>query len=167
MSSAGLGTAIVRLIAVYALVPFSQVLGNSLAVLLDGVPTGALVTASALHAAVLLLLSLLLWLLAPAIGQKLGGSLGPSDRPPLDADAIAGVGFAILGVLLVVLAAGSLVEAWAYLAFSHTAPGFPPAVLGPSETALIYSGIAQLVLGLLVFLGRRGLARLAYAVRHA
>jgi hypothetical protein len=149
----------VRLIAVYTLVPAFSFASNL--VLQTNVPLFPVLV----QVLFMLIAGALLWFAAPAIGAGFEGSRESLQGLGLDLRALAQVGFGVVGMVLVVQAGAGLVQAIVYLAVGQAPVGL---ATGPSPMYLgeLGWGVAQLVLGTSVFLGRRGLARLISAVRN-
>jgi hypothetical protein len=150
----------VRLIALYSLIPtlFNVEQAIEQTMVPSGLPALALPPAFATLA-----LALVLWLAAPAIGRAMSWSQEPLQGLGLDLLAVAQVGFAALGLLLAVLSTAGFVQALtAHLAtIGYSPPGVPAVFQGE-----LAGTAAQIVLGICVFLGRRGLARVVTAVRN-
>jgi len=151
---------VIRCIAVYAVVPFINSLANWLTIVVDsGAIQGPLLVATLVR----LLLVLVLWLLAPALGRRLVPA--PSAEPPRNVpglDEIAVLGFGLVGLTL---AAPALANIAVYVADVVTASR----MLGTLavSTGTLWGGIVQLLIGFGVFVGSRALGRAFVAVRRA
>ena len=152
---------VIRCIAVYAVVPFINSLANWLTIALDpstpGIDRSPLLVATLVR----LLLVLLLWLLAPALGRR----LAPAAEPPRHApglDEIAPFCFGLVGLTLAVLA---LVNIAVYVADIVTVSPLLGTIA--VSTGTLWGGIVQLLIGIGVFVGSRALGRAFVALRRA
>jgi hypothetical protein len=150
---------VIRCIAVYAVVPFVNSLADWLTIVFEsGAPASAqvpLLVATLLR----LVLVVLLWLLAPAIGRRLA-TVGQSPHAALGLGDIAPLGFGLVGLTLAVLALPNIAVGAADLL--STSGMLPALGAGP-----LWGGIVQLVAGLGVFVGGPAIARAFVAVRRA
>ncbi len=164
MTPKDLATLAVRLIALYALVPtvfnIEQIVEQ--AMFTSGLPPLTMILPPAVAT---LALAIALWFAAPAIGRAMSWSKDPLNGLGLDLLALAQVGFATLGLLLAVLSTAGFVQALT----AHLAQ--PSYGYAPSGVQALFQGelagtAVQIVLGMAIFLGRRGLARVFAAVRN-
>lgn len=165
MSPRAVATMAVRLIAVYALIPFAGTVGSVLNTLLlasyDHLPS-SMIVANSMRSILLLVASIVLWALARPLGQAITPQEGQMGKGNFDLPSLAAVGFGITGVVLVVLGAANLAMGPAL------AGTVPVQMAGVAQTGIgfLYSGLVEVVLGLLVFVGRSGLGRVLSAARR-
>ncbi len=148
---------VIRCIAVYAVVLFINSLANWLTIAFTGGIQGPLLVATLVR----LLLVLLLWLLAPALGRR----LVPAAEPPRNApglDEMAPLGFGLVGLTLAVLALANIAVGVADMVMTPHMVEMPPV-----GTGTLWGGIVQLLIGFGVFVGSRAIGRAFVAVRRA
>lgn len=160
MSAKDIAVMGVRLIAVYTLVPaFSFASSLMLQTNLPILPV-------LLQALFMVAAGAVLWLAAPAIALGINKSTEPLQGLGVDLRSLAQVGFGIVGVLLMVQAGSSLVQAVIHLVGVQAAQmAYDPGIAAMYRGELGWAA-AQLVLGAAVFVGRRGLAQAIAAVRN-
>ena len=154
---------VIRCIAVYAVVPLISDLANLLAVVLDsGVMPTQLLVADGAASLMRLLLVVLLWLFAPPLSRWIApAAASPHGVPELE--AIAPLGFGLVGLTLAVLALSGIAFGIADLA----TPSPVLSGMSPEGVASLWGGIAQLLVGLGAFVGSRALGSVFTAVRRA
>ena len=149
---------VVRCIAVYAVVPFTSSLANWLAIISQ--PGGGFGDALLAAAVMRLLLVVVLWLLAPALGRSIGAA-GDAAKGIPGLEELAPLGFGIAGLVLSVFAMASVTMGIAYMATASPMQG------GAVGSGMLWAGLVELLAGLGVFIGSRALARAFVAVRRA
>ena len=149
---------VVRCIAVYAGVPFISSLANWLTSISQ--PGGGFGDALLAATVMRLLLVIVLWLLAPALGRRIGAA-GDVDKVIPGLEELAPLGFGIAGLVLAVFALPNVAMGIAYMATASPMQG------GVVGSGMLWSGLVELLAGLGVFIGSRALARAFVAVRRA
>lgn len=166
MSPRAVATMAVRLIAVYALIPFVRSLGSLLTLLpqTSQIPGPSLfIMADAASSGVMLGLIIALWLLSVPLGRAIAPGDEAGATSGLDLRSLSSVGFGIIGIVLVVFALSG-----AALGLALATPADISAYTGVAQEGrgYLWSGLVELVLGLLVFVGRSGLGRVLSAARR-
>jgi len=165
MSSERTVVVIVRCIAAYGLIPFSSALAVWLTVALGSpdLPDARLLVADGTGAALRLLLVVGLWLAAPALGRRISPPEGATRAGGGGFAGLAALGFGLVGILLAGPALGDIASSVAQvLTFSP-----PPGGAASMNFFGLWTGIAQLILGVAVFCGRRPFAAAFVALRRA
>lgn len=160
MSARQISTLAVRILALYTVVLAAQAVTDLLLYSLQ--PTLSSLGEFIIRPLFLLLVAAALWYMAPRIGR----ALSPEDHPPaapsqIQARTLAEVGYGMVALALLVPAGGGLVQ---YAVLASAAPYPYPSNL--NVIALLWNCVAQCVLAMVIFVGRKGLAGLFGAFRN-
>lgn len=151
MTYRGLATLSVRLISIYTFVLAIDAFAVGISALAAPLQLQFQIFSFSARGLTLLVLSAVLYVAAPRLGTAIAPEpSSTSSNPTSDPGVLAATGFAIAGLFLIIPGVAGVAE---YLAITPSTPG-----ISVANPGLLWASLVQLLLGVLVFLGSRGLS---------